>query len=112
MKQQTISVEVFVLEESDLDGLTDEARATGELEGLRKALESKVRETVGNRVDVTVGFRNGRGGTAEPWVNIAGVKLLAGQAVAFLPTGPARVDVPKPAPVKKAAKKAAAKSED
>lgn len=104
MKQQTIEVEVFVLEESDLDGLTDEARAMGELEGKRRALEAKVREKLGNRVDVTVGFRASRRGDPEPWVNVAGIKLFPGQAIAFFPTGPARVDVPAPQPAKKAAK--------
>ena len=110
MQKKTIEVEVFVLEESDLEGLNDRARATGKLDGLRRDLEERIQaETGRHSLSVQVSFRSGRGG-AVPFLNIGGIKLNAGEAIAFLPTGPAKVDLPaeQPKPVKKAAKKRSA----
>lgn len=111
MIQTELTVPVFILEEGDVSEITDENRATGKLTAAVDALEAKVHEVVGARVTVSVGFRDqSRRGTV-PFVNIAGVKLDAGEAIAFLPTGPARIPVPeeKPQPAK-AAKKVAKKA--
>ena len=115
VKKQTIEIDVFVLEESDLDGFDDRARATGRMEPLRLDLQDKIQKALGKpNIGVQVGFRNGAKNRRITYVNVGNVsKLEAGQAIAMLPTGMAKIDVPDPKPAKKAAvKKAAAKKED
>ena len=112
MIQTELTVPVFVLEASDVEDITDENRATGKLTGYVEKLEAKVHQEVGARVTVSVGFRSDPRAGTVPFVNIAGVKLNAGEAVAFLPTGPARIPVPeKPKAAPKAAKKTAKKTD-
>lgn len=112
MIQRTVEVPVFILEASDLDGFTDQARARGKLEAMRAELEEQIQAELDRDVSVTVGFetipRRGR----QAYLKISGLKMRPGEAIAFFPTGPAKIDVPeeKPKPAKKAAKKRSAKS--
>lgn len=107
MKNTKLEIDVVVIEEDDLADVNDEARVTGKMEDARLRLASFFDRSV----TVQVGLKGHPRKGSEPWVSIGGVRLVAGEALAFLPTGPAKVDPPveAPAPAKKAAKKAAAK---
>ena len=110
VQKRTIDVPVFVLEDSDLEGIDDRARALGKLEPIRRSLEDKVQEITGRNVGVQIGFQKAGKYGNVPHLNIgSGTTLRAGDAIAFFPTGAVKSDAsevePKPAPVKKAAKK-------
>lgn len=106
MRKDELKVSVFVVEESDLSGVNEEARVSGKLESVRAAIADNFDRTV--RVQVGMADDPRRG--SVPWVSVAGVRLFAGEAVAFFPSGPQRVDAPEvPKPAKKVAKKAAKK---
>ena len=115
VQKRTIDVPVFVLEDSDLEGIDDRARALGKLEPIRRDLEDKVQEITGRNVGVQIGFQKAGKYGNVPHLNIGSVtKLRAGDAIAFFPTGAVKIDASEVErkPVKKAAKKSAAVSGD
>ena len=113
MKQTQLSVDVYILEESDLDGVTEENRAIGDLGRIERQIERSIQETVGKRVTVRAGFRSSPRRGHIPWLNVAGVKLEEGEAIAFFPNGPTKIEqAPEPKPARAAKKAAAKKTEE
>ncbi len=114
MKHTEIKVPVIVIEESDLEGISDEGRITGTMEEARVRLQAQF----DRNQTVSVGLRPDPRKGDVPWIAVGPgaqkVKLFAGDAIAFFPSGPQKVEAPeeKPKPAKKAVKKAAPKSED
>lgn len=109
MRNAELKIPVVVVEESDLAGINDEARVNGEMESVRQGIAANFDRSVTVQVGMAADPRKG----SVPWVSIGGVRLFAGEAVAFFPSGAVKVDAPEaPKPVKKAVKKATKKSEE
>ena len=109
MRNAELMIPVVVIEESDLAGVSDEARVSGEMESVRQRIAANFDRSMTVQVGLASDPRLG----SVPWVSVGGVRLFAGEAVAFMPSGPVKVDAPEvPKPVRKAVKKAVKKSEE
>ena len=78
MKQAVVAIPVTVIEASDLKGISEEARVTGELADHRARLQAQF----DRNQTVEVGLAPGKYG-AQPWVRVAGVQLEEGDGIAF-----------------------------
>lgn len=107
MRNAELKISVVVVEESDLAGVNDEARVSGKMESIRRGIAEQFDRSLSVQVGMSEDSRRG----SVPWVSIGGVRLRVGEAVAFLPSGVAKVDAPEDEkPVKKPVKKSVKKS--
>lgn len=117
MRKATVEIEVWVLEEEDLAGVTDEARVRGTLQAEAASLAAKIPGSP----SVSFGLRSGSRGRSEARATIGGIGLVAGEGLAFhpvFPGGAIRVPAslvpaeapPVPAEAPKVAKKATKKA--
>lgn len=84
MRKATVEIEVWVLEEEDLAGVTDEARVRGTLQAEAASLAAKVPGSP----SVSFGLRAGPRGRSEARATIGGIGLVAGEGLAFHPVFP------------------------
>ena len=79
MKKVFLSMEVWVLEESDVVGITEDARVRGEL----GAVIAKMDAVLPPNVSTSVGLKHDARRGSVPWVSVAGHQCEVGDGVAF-----------------------------